>query len=157
MPTRLFVGEATGAKLYKMGRVGWDTGTQDTGAVYTGTLKTEKISPAGEDGLCYFRRVVIRIWRTGSYTCTMKAYVDGAQTTIPSTGATQSVTFVKSAPTSSPDESIIEMDVTGHGTYIEIELTVDSDDITGIWLPETIEVHYRPIRTAKGRSGAEVS
>ena len=162
MPTPIYLGESGGSRIYKVGRTGLDTGTADTGGAYTGTLKTEKISPAGEDGLCYFRRVAIRCWHTGGYTMTVTVYVDGAQTQVYSatTGVkeTQSVTFVVAAPTSSPAETISEIDLTeAHGTFIEVQVVAVSTNVTGVWLPESVEVHYLPLRQAKSRGGAETA
>ena len=158
MPTPLFVAEANGSRLYKIGRVGFDTGTSDVGGVFTGVLKTEKLSPAGEDGLCYFRRVIVRAWRTGAYTVTLKCWVDGVRTKVYGTdgaASDQTVTIAGTAPAISPDEAIVEASIAAQGTYLEVELSIASNAITGVFLPESLEVHYLPIRPAKSRPTAE--
>lgn len=158
MPQPVFAAENAGPYVYRIGRVGLDTGSQDTGGVFTGTLRTDKFSPAGENSLTHFRRVSVRIWHTSFYSFTMTVYVDGVQTQVysGSTLTNQSVFFTRGAPTTSPAESVEEADINAHGTSIEVEITVDSDDISGIFLPESIEVHGRVIRPALSR-GAEVS
>jgi len=158
MPTPVFAAENAGPRVYKVGRVGLDTGSQDTGGVYTATLRTERVSPAGEGGLCYFRRVAIRVWRTGGFTITLKAFVDGVQTRVYSGGVLvdQVAVITKAAPTTSPIEDVVEMSLAAQGTSIEVEMAVDSDDVTGVFLPELVELHYIPLRKAKGR-GAEAT
>jgi len=153
MPTPVYAAENTGARVYRIGRVGFDTGAQDAGGVYTATLRTDTFAPAGEDGLVLFRRAAVRIWHTGAYELLMRIYVDGVQTTyyVGTTVTAQEVTFVRSAPSPSPAEQVEEADIEKVGTSIEIELVLNSDDITGIFLPETIEIHGRVIRQSKSR------
>jgi len=158
MATPLFAAEANGSRVYKVGRVGYDTGTQDVGGKYTGLLRTGKISPAGKDGLCYFRRVAVSVWRTGAYTATLKCWVDGVQTKtwdVNGNAVDQVVVISAGAPTTSPDVAVLEASIMAHGTYIEVEVTVDSDDVSGVFLPEEIEVHYLPIRVARSLANAE--
>ena len=155
MITPVFAAESGGSRVFKIGRVGLDTGTTDTGGFYTATLKTERISPMGENTLLMFRRVACRVWRTGGFTTTMTVYVDGVQTKIyDTTGALvpQSVIFVAPPPSVSPIESWIESSIQAPGTYIEVQLSVRSDQLTAIFLPAEIEVHFYPIRTAKERA-----
>lgn len=154
MPTPVYAAENTGARIYRIGRVGFDSGLQDAGGIYTATLRTDKFTPAGEDGLVQFRRVAIRIWHTGAYELVMRVYVDGVQTSyyVTNTVTAQQVTFTRSAPTSSPAEQVEEADIEKIGTSIEIELVLNSDDVTGIFLPETIEIHGRVIRQSKSRT-----
>ncbi len=83
MPTRVFTGDSVGSRIYSIGRIGYDTGTQDDGGVYTGTIRTERFSPAGEGGLVLYRRVQMRAWHTGSFNGTMRAFIDGIQTMVP--------------------------------------------------------------------------
>ena len=152
MPVPVFAGEQSGNKIYRVGRVGFDSGNTDAGGAYTGTLRTEKISPLGESGLCYFRRVVLRVFRTGAFTVTFKVYVDGAQTKIfnaSSQKVDQTIVVTKAAPTISPDETIVEGEIAGKGTYIEVEMTILSTDGTGVFLPEELEVHFQPLREAR--------
>lgn len=159
MPAPLFA-IGTDPRLYKFGRVGFDSGSADPGGVYTATMHSEKISPAGELGLCHFRRVGFRIYRTGSFTITLKVYVDGVQTQIwdgAGNKTTQQVVLVSAAPTNSPDETLVEADINARGTYIEVELTVQSSDVSGVFLPEGLEVHFRPLRMARGTVAAHSS
>lgn len=159
MPAPLFV-IGTDPRIYKFGRVGFDSGVSDPGGAFTATLRTEKISPAGELGLCQFRRVGIRIFRTGSFTMTVKAYVDGVQTTTydaSSNRVNQSISITKSAPSVSPEETLVECDIDARGTYIEVELIVTSSGVAGLYLPEELEIHYRPLRQARQTVAAESS
>lgn len=157
MPAPLFI-LGTDPRLYKFGRVGFDSGSADPGGNYTATMRTEKISPAGELGYCHFRRVGFRIYRTGAFTMTAVVYVDGLQTTIydaSSNKVNQSIVITKTAPTNSPEETLVEADIDGKGSYIEVELTVVSNSVTGVYLPEELEVHYRPMRQARETVAAE--
>lgn len=153
MPTPVFVGDSATGKIFKVGRIGLDSGSADPGGNYTATMRTEKHSPAGEDGLCLFRRVYIRILHTGSFTATAKAYVDGVQTKIYSGGVStgQAVVLVEGVPASSPKETVKEFAINGQGTSIEVELSVASNAITGVFLIESISVGHIPIRQAKER------
>lgn len=157
MPAPLFA-VGTDPRLYKFGRVGFDSGSADPGGNYTATMRTEKISPAGELGYCQFRRIGFRIFRTGSFTMTIKVYVDGVQTKIydgTSAKVNQTIVIAKPAPVLSPEETLVEADIDGNGTYIEVELTVASSAVTGIFLPEELEVHFRPMRQARETVAAE--
>ncbi len=51
-------------------------------------------------------------------------------------------------------ETIIEMDISEDGTYIEVEMSVDSDNVAGIFLPETFWVGHRVIRPGLQRSAS---
>lgn len=163
MPVSVFALESSGSRVYRLGRAGYDTGIKDvdpsTGTVFTGTLKTEKISPAGEAGLCWFRRVAFRIWRTGSFVATITVWVDGVQTkrydSATSAWVDQVVSITKTAPDISPEETIIEAAIAAKGTYIEVQLVVDADDVTGVFLPESVEVHSIQLRPARSQSQAE--
>ena len=156
MTTPIYVPELDGSRIYKVGRVGYETGTEDARGVYTGFIRSEKISPAGETGWCKFRRVVLRVRHSSTFITTMRVYVDGAQTqTYDQTDMTggskldQEVVFTEAAPTDPPAETILQIDVSAKGTYIEIELECDSDDVFGTFLPESIEIHYVPVRKAR--------
>jgi hypothetical protein len=153
MPTRVLVAENGGNHLYAIGRVGLDTGTADDGGVYTGLLRTERISPAGEGGLVHFRRVLLRVWHSGAFAGTLRAYVDETQTQVYSGPVLvdQAYAFSHAAPLASPDETLVEMDVNAVGTFIEVELEVDSDAITGVFLPEVIAVGCRILRPGRQR------
>lgn len=156
MPAPLFI-IGTDPRVYKFGRVGFDSGQSDPGGAFTATMRTEKISPAGENGKCHFRRVAFRIFRTGSFTISVKVYVDGVQTKVydsSSNKVDQVISITKSAPSISPEELLVEGDIDARGTYIEVELTVTSSNIAGLFLPEELNVHFRPMRQAK-QEGAE--
>ncbi|KKL97823.1 hypothetical protein LCGC14_1830570 [marine sediment metagenome] len=169
MPTRIITGDYSGSRIYTIGRVGYDSAGDDEGGVFTASLRSERFSPAGEGGLVTFRRIQARIWHTGAFSGIMKAFIDGVQTQIFSSGALvdQSVAFSASAPTEVGSdggaETIIEMDVGvlpdvngnskgSSGTYIEVEISVDSDDVTGIFLPESFWIGHRVIRAGLQRS-----
>lgn len=157
MPAPLFL-IGTDPRVYKFGRVGFDSGSADPGGNYTATMRTEKIGPAGELGYCHFRRIGFRIYRTGAFTMTVVVYVDGVQTTIydaASNKVNQSIVIAKTAPVNSPEETLVEADIDGKGTYIEVELTVVSNSVTGVYLPEELEVHFRPMRQARETVAAE--
>jgi hypothetical protein len=154
MITPVFAAESGGSRVYKVGRVGLESGNQDTGGPYTATLKTERISPLGLNALLMFRRVACRIWLTGGYTVTMTVYVDGKQTQIYSaTGVLmpQAITFAAGPPTTAPIETWIEASIRAPGTYVEVQLVIQSNSLTGIFLPAEMEVNFYPIRTAKER------
>jgi hypothetical protein len=156
MTTPIYVPELNGSRIYKVGRVGYETGTQDDGGVYTGILRSEKISPQGEAGWCKFRRVILRIRHTSTFVCKVRVYVDGVQTTtydqtdmLAGTTTLQEVTFTEAAPSSPPDEVILQVDLTAKGTYIEVELECASNNVAGTFLPESLEVHYVPVRRTR--------
>lgn len=153
MPSPVFIGDLESGKIYKIGRIGFDSGTTDPAGPYTATMRTEKHSPAGPEGLCLFRRVYIRVHHTGSFVLVSKAFVDGVQTKI-NLGTDQATTFIQSAPATSPAETVLEMAIEAQGTSIEVEITVLSDTSTGIVLIEEITVGSFPIRESKSRSGA---
>lgn len=158
--------------LTNASRATWDNLTLErvfAGTAYTGIIKSERITPfqsggifqpsAGEFGLAHFRRVGIRILHTGGFTITVTAWVDGVQTQYYDSDGDlqdQTIEFTESAPTSNdPVESLLEADISAKGTYIEVQISVDSTDVTGIFLPESIEVHARPLRRARRGTDSE--
>lgn len=154
--SNVFAAENTGARIYKVGRVGLDTGTEDSGGVYTMRLKSEKLSPAGEGGLCSFRRVLLRAFHTGSFSGQIKVYVDGVQTQILVSDVltNQVFAFSEGTPVNSPAEALVEMDIEASGSIIEVEVLVDSDAVVGTFLPESIWVGYRAIRPGRQREAS---
>lgn len=149
----LYAGERSGTncRIFKVGRVGFDTGTVDPGSnVYTGTFKTERIYPAGPGGLVNFRRVVIHVLASGSYTIKVKVWVDDTQTTLKS-GAAQVVSIINTV--SGLSEVSEEVKISKVGSFIQVEVTVDSDDVTGVFLIEGIWGRGRIIRQSSGRTG----
>lgn len=153
---KTYVCEAAGPKVYFLGQIGIDPGNQDAGAsAYTGTLKTERIYPAGRQGLCHFRRVAVRLLRQAPVGLTITAYVDEAQTQTYDSSSNlvdQSVTF--SLTGGGEQEDVVEMDINAVGAQIQVKITVDSDDIDGFCLIEPIEAHLRVVRQAQSRTAS---
>jgi len=153
--------------------VAWDNITLESvgaGTAYTGIIKSERITPfkeqgSGELGLAHFRRVGLRILHTGSFTITVTVWVDGVQTKYyddsdsnPDNWAwtAQTISFTEAAPTAAhPVEALLEADINAKGTYIEVQISVVSTAVSGVFLPESIEVHARPIKRARALSSAE--
>ena len=150
----LYAAQANGGQVYKIGRVGYETGLgdHDGTVVYQGRLLSSAISPLGDSGYCKFRRVVVRIRHNSSFTITVKLYVDGTQTKVydaSSVAQDQTIVFTQAASTRSPAETVLQCDCSAAGTSIEVEILADSDDVAGTFLPEVIEVHYQPLRKAR--------
>lgn len=146
MPIPVFLSPKNDSFLYRIGRTGFDSGLTDPGGVvYSGVLETERASPAGEHGYVHFRRVGLRLHRSGSFTIEMRVFVDEVQTKL-GDGSDQVIIFTKEAPAGGLEETLLEADISAAGTFIEVELTIDSDQVDGVFLPEGLEVHIRPIR-----------
>lgn len=150
----LYAAQANGGQVYKIGRVGYETGfgDHDGTVVYQGRLLSSAISPLGDSGYCKFRRVAVRIRHSSSFTITVKLYVDGTQTKVydaSSVAQDQTIVFTQAASTRSPAETVLQCDCSAAGTSIEVEILADSDDVAGTFLPEVIEVHYQPLRKAR--------
>ena len=155
----LYAAQANGGQVYKIGRVGYETGfgDHDGTVVYQGRLLSSAISPLGDSGYCKFRRVVVRIRHNSSFTITVKLYVDGTQTKVydaSSVAQDQTIVFTQAAPTrpsiaGNEAETVLQCDCSAAGTSIEVEILADSDDVAGTFLPEVIEVHYQPLRKAR--------
>jgi hypothetical protein len=169
--TTVLVGEANSPKIYKIGKVGYDSGNvgglseDPNGTQFKGTIKTERLSPAGEDGLCRFRRVVLRALKLGSWKVKFTVWVDDVQTkrfdntvytpdsaTFPTVD--QIIEISSNTDDTAEGEAIIEADIDAHGTFIQVEVELASTDITGYFLPESIEVHLQAIRQSKSRATA---
>lgn len=147
----LFAGERDGARVFRVGRVGFDTGTSDPGSnVYTGTYRSERMAPAGNGGLVNFRRVAIHLLASGSYTFSVKVWVDDERTELGS-GSTQTVSI--SGSPGGLSEVTEEVEIEANGGHIQVEVTVDSDDVSGIFLIEKIEGRGRIIRRGSTRTG----
>jgi len=161
MPARIFAGESDASFLYKIGMVGVDAGPYDTSGVagvtknvFTGTLKTERFYPAGSDGLCFFRQLALRVWRTGTFSVAIKVWVDDKRTQVYATDGSASDQLIvgtgaEHATVGTVEETRIEAGLRARGTSIQVELTVDSDDVSRVFLPETLEIHYLPLRAAR--------
>ena len=163
--TVVLFGEAGSNKIYKIGKVGYDSGTvatSDPGSTeFTGTLTTERISPAGEDGLVRFRRVALRALKGGEWTVQFTVWVNDVQTQVydntvdSSPLADQVITITNDADDLAEGEVIIEADIDATGTYIQVEVVLLSGNIKGYFLPESIEMHGQVIREAVSRATAE--
>jgi hypothetical protein len=172
--TTVLFGEANSDKIYKVGKVGYDSGdpnavTEDPNATaFTGTIKTERLSPAGEAGLGRFRRVVLRALKLGSWEVTFTIWVDDVQTqrfdntvlapdspTFPLVD--QTITVVSDTDDTGEGEAIIEADIDAVGTFIQVQVDIVSTDILGYFLPESIEVHLQPIRQARSQPAGPVT
>lgn len=51
-------------------------------------------------------------------------------------------------------ETIIKMDVSASGTYVEVEMAVESDNVAGIFLPESFSIGHRVIRPGLQRAAS---
>lgn len=164
--TLVYLGEIGSGKIFKIGKVGFDSGATVTfdpnSTPFTGTLKTERMSPAGEDALVRFRRVVLRALKTGAWTVKFTIWVDDKQTQVYDNTQTDSPKIDQVITISSPSdddgtlkEVLIEADIDATGTFIQVQLEMDSDDITGIFFPESIETHVQVMRETVSRATAE--
>lgn len=147
----LYAGEANGARVFRIGRIGFDQGTGDLGShVYTGTYKSERIAPAGPGALVNFRRVAIHLLSSGTYTFTVKVWVDNDRS---NTAGGVEQTVVVSGGRGALSEITEEVEIEAEGSHIQVEVTIDSDDITGIFLIEGIAARGRLVRQSSGRTG----
>jgi hypothetical protein len=151
----LYAGERNGSRIFRIGRVGYDQDTSDlpdtNAQVYTGTLRTERIAPAGVGSLINFRRVAIHLLVSGTYTFTVKVWISEEQTEL---GDDTAQTIVISETVAGGLREVTEIcEIEGVGSHIQIELTVDSDDITGVFLIERIDSHGRVVRSSANRTG----
>lgn len=147
----LYVGERGGGRIFRVGRIGFDSPGDDLGShTYTGTYRTERIAPAGRGGLVNFRRIGIHILSSGTYTFTVKIWVDDDRT-VDGVGAAQAVTITGGDGALS--ETTEEVEIDAEGSHIQVEITVDSDDTTGLFLIEGIRARGRRIRRSSGRTG----
>ena len=150
----LYAGEKGGARIMKIGRIGFDevVGGGDLGShVFTGTLRSERVAPAGVGALINFRRVAVHIMAYNDYEFTVKVWIDDGRTTR-ADGTTQTVTVSKTGG-SELVEVTEEIEIEGTGSHIQIEITADSNDLKGVFLIESIKAKGRVIRLASGRSG----
>ena len=166
--TVLLFGEANSNKIYSVGKVGYDSGDEATydpnTTAFTGTLRTERISPAGEDALVRFRRVVLRAYKVGSWKATIRAWVDDERTKIWDNDdesdtwgeqVDQEVVIEADEEDTGAGEAILEMDIDATGTFIQVEVDLLSSDIKGYFLPESLETHVQVIRETVSRDTAE--
>ena len=141
----LYAGERDGARVFKIGRLGFDQGQYDLGTErYVGVYRTERFAPAGVGGLINYRRVAIHLLVSGSYTFTVKVWIDEERTAL-GDGTTQTATFTRDVGVL--QEITEELEIEAEGS------TVNSDDTTGLFLIEGIRARGRIIR----RTGARTS
>jgi len=147
----LYAGERGGGRIFRIGRIGFDQGPMDLGAsVYTGTFRTERIAPAGPGALVNFRRVAIHLLSSGSYTFTVKVWIDGDRSKM---GDNTTQTVIISGGSGALGETTEEVEIEGAGSHIQVEIVVDSDDVTGLFLVERIDARGRVLRQSSTRSG----
>lgn len=147
----LYTGERGGARVLKIGRIGFDQGTADLGShVYTGTFRSERVAPAGVGALINFRRVAVHLLTSGTYTFTVKVWVDDGRTQL-GDETTQTVTVTGGSGALS--EITEEVEIEAAGSHIRVEVTVDSDNLTGIFLIEGIRARGRVLRQSSTRTG----
>ena len=150
----LYTGERGGARIFKIGRLGFDQGTSDLGShVYTGTYRTERIAPLGPGGLINFRRVAIHLLSSGTYIFTVKVWVDDVRTQL-ADGTDQLATI--NAGAGGLTETTEEIEISAEGSHIRIEIQLDSDDLGGLFLIESIEARGRVVRESSTRTGEAV-
>ena len=147
----LYTGERGGARIFKIGRLGFDQGTSDLGShVYKGTYRTERIAPLGPGGLINFRRVAIHLLSSGTYVFQVKVWVDDVRTQLQD-GTDQLVTI--NGGGGGLSETTEEVEISAEGSHIRVEITLDSDDLGGLFLIESIDARGRPIRKSAARTG----
>lgn len=146
----VFVGERSGARIFTLGRIGYDSAGDDLGShTYTATARTERIFPGGPGALINFRRVVVHILADSTYSITIKVWVDGNRTT-DGAGSTQTVTIAGGS--GSLSEHTEEAAIEAEGSLIQVEVTVSSDSPTGLFLIEAINARGRVVRRGATRS-----
>lgn len=144
----LYAGERAGARVFRVGRIGFDQGSTDLGAnVYTGVYRTERFAPAGVGALVNFRRIAIHLLSSGTYEFTVKVWVDNVRTQVD--GEDQLVTI--SGGVGALQEITEEIEIEAEGSHIQVEITLDSDDVDGIFLIEGIRARGRILRRSSGR------
>jgi hypothetical protein len=162
--TLVLVGDTTSGKIYKIGKIGRDSGSDATydpdSTAFTGILKTERMSPAGENGLVRFRRVALRAFQSGPYTGTFTVWVDDIQTKTydnSTSGVLLGSPLVdQTIEISGPPETdlgagevLLEADIDATGTFIQVQLELVSTDIQGYFLLESIEMNGQVIRQSR--------
>jgi len=164
--TLVYLGEIGTGKIYRVGKVGFDSGAtasyDPNSTAFTGTLKTERMSPAGENALVRFRRVALRVLQSGGWTVKFTIWVDDKQTqtydndTAGSPKVDQTITISNpSTDTGALKEALIEADIDAVGTYIQVQIELVSSDITGVFMPESIETQVQVMRETVSRATAE--
>jgi hypothetical protein len=147
--SNLLAGDSAGPRIYRIGRIGFDQGSHDIGTqVYTGVYRTERIAPAGVGALVNFRRVAVHVLASDTYKFTVKVWVDNVRTSA-NDAPVQTVAISNSV--GSLSEVTEEIAIEAEGSHIQIEIIVDSYDITGIFLIEGIRGHGRIARRASSR------
>lgn len=147
----IYLGERTGARIFRLNRVGYDTAGADLGShVYTGTFTTERITPAGPGSLVLFRGVCVNLYSSGTYSITVKVYVDDVQTKL---GDGTNQTIVLASAVAREGKYSPEAAIEAYGSTIRVEVTVLSSAVTAPFAIESITASGRVIRGSKSRSG----
>jgi hypothetical protein len=147
----LYAGERAGGRIFRIGRLGFDQGSADLEEdVYTGVYRTERVQPAGPGSLVMFRRVAVHLMTSGNYTFSLKVWVDNERTEL-ATGTEQ--TFTVTGVGGALREVTKEVAIEAEGSHIQVEISVDSDDVTGLFLVESVSARGRVIRESASRTG----
>jgi hypothetical protein len=83
---------------------------------------------------------------------TVTCWVDDKQTQVYATDGTltpQTVVIARGAPLTEPEEIVVEVSILARGTSIQVQLEVPSNSVSGIFLPESIDIHFLPLREAR--------
>ncbi len=146
----LYAGEKGGGRIFRIGRLGFDQGSSDLGDVYTGVYRTERVQPAGPGSLVMFRRIAVHLLTSGDYSFTLKVWVDNDRTEL-ATGVEQE--FTVSGTGGALREVTREVAIEAEGSHVQVEVSVDSDNVTGLFLIESVTARGRVIRESASRTG----
>lgn len=147
----LYIGERSGARIFRLNRVGYDSAGADLGShVYTATFRSERIAPAGLGALVLFRGVTINLYSSGTYSITVKVYVDDVQTKL---GDNTAQTIVLASAVAREGKYSPEAAIEAVGRTIQVEVTVTSSAVTAPFMIESIIATGRVIRGAASRRG----
>lgn len=150
MGRSMYFGQRDASRVLRLNRVGYDAAGNDNGShTYTGTLRTERFSPAGPAGLVNFRKVVVHLYSSGTFNVTLKVWVDDVRTRL-GDGTTQ--TIVITGATAVEGEYALEAAIEAQGKHIRVELTADSNVNTAPFFIEAITAHGRAVRGVIGRA-----
>ncbi len=108
------------------------------------------MQPAGPGCLIMFRRIAIHLLTSGDYEFTVKVWVDNDRTEL-AAGTEQ--TFTVTGTGGALREVTKEVAIEAEGSHVQVEISVDSDDVTGLFLVESISARGRVIRKSASRTG----
>lgn len=150
----LYSGDRFGPTIYRIGRLGFDQGKYDLGTQpYTGTFRTERVAPAGVGALVNFRRVSIHLMASGHYTMTVRIWVDDERSKL-SSGVAQTVVISRSPGVLR--EITEEVSVEAVGSHIQVEVSVVSDHVDGVFLIESVLARGRVMLLSSGREAESI-